>query len=81
MWSQAVLLDVCSARGMVGFAVAICLAHCAHSLVACVRGHRWPTLPPPPPFPPAHPLICGIRDISGSAENKSQNQPVHPVAM
>jgi len=59
MWPQwAVPLDVCSARGMVGLAVAICLVRCAHSLVACVWGHRWP----------AHPLICGIRDTSGSAE-------------
>jgi len=35
-WSQTVPLDVCSPRGMVRFAVAICLAHCAHNLVACV---------------------------------------------
>jgi len=31
--------------------------------------------------PPTLPLICGIRDISGSAKNKSQNQPVHSAAM
>jgi len=37
MWSQTVPLDVCSPRGMVRFAVAIYLAHCAHNLVAsCV---------------------------------------------
>jgi len=26
---------------------------------------------------PTHPLICGIRDISGSVQDMSQNQPVH----
>jgi len=51
MWSQAVPLDVCSPRGMVGFAVAICLVRCARGLVACVWGHRWPARPPPPPSP------------------------------
>jgi len=36
-----------------------------------------PTLPLHPP----HPLISGIHDISGSVQNISQNQPVHPVAI
>jgi len=31
--------------------------------------------------PPTHPFICGIHDISGSVQNISQNQPVHPVAI
>jgi len=31
------------------------------------------------PPSPSHPLICGIRDISGSVQNISQDQPVHPV--
>jgi len=35
----------------------------------------------PSPLPLTHPLICGIRDISGSVKNISQNQPVHPVAI
>jgi len=42
-----------------------------------------PTLPlhPPHPSPARPPLICGIRDISDSVQNISQNQPVHPVAI
>jgi len=40
-----------------------------------------PPSPSPPPPARGPPLTCGIRDISGSAQNKSQNQPVHPVAM
>jgi len=31
--------------------------------------------------PPSHPLICGICDVSGSVQNISQNQPVHPAAI
>jgi len=36
--------------------------------------------PPTLPLHPSHPLICGIHDISGSVQNKSQNQPVHTVS-
>jgi len=50
-------------------------------VLAADRFFRYrPTLPTPLP-PAAHPLICGIRDISGSVQNKSQNQRVHLVAM
>jgi len=30
-------------------------------------------LPPPPPFTPTHPLICGIRDIAVCVQDISQN--------
>jgi len=38
--SNSVPLNVCTTRGMVRATVAICLAHCAHNLVACVWEHR-----------------------------------------
>jgi len=62
------------------------LAHYAHQLgrlcLLVLLSH--PPSPPPPtchPLPPAHPLLCGTRDIAGCVQNISQNQIINPVAM
>jgi len=45
-----------------------------HVVPNCSTQHLLSSYPP-------YPLICDICDIAGSIQNKSQNQPVHPVAM
>ena len=68
-------LYICSARGMVR-------GYCGHlsSLLGALLGQLCLLVPYPPPLP-SHSLIHGTRDIAGSVQKVSQNQPVQPVAI